>query len=109
MRGVLFVFLACAGCATVLASGTQPISIEANPGSQIIVDGQAVGPSPAIIEVPSHSDHTITVGDKTCHLEASVGAGWLILDILLIEMVFPIVVDAVTGDWKSIHATECRI
>jgi hypothetical protein len=105
----LVIVLAATGCATVLANGTQTISIEANPGAAIVVDGHQVGTSPAVIEVSSHDDHDIVVGEKGCHLSAGVGVGWLILDIVLIEMIFPIVVDAATGNWKSISVEECRI
>ena len=109
MRGVLAIVMTAAGCATLLSGNTQTISIEANPGAAIIVDGHQVGTSPAVIEVSSHDDHDIVVGEKGCHLGAGVSVGWVVLDILLIELIVPIIVDAATGNWKSISTDECRI
>ncbi len=108
MRGLSLLVVACAGCATLFNSGTQQLSIEANPGAPIVVDGLEVGKSPGVVEVSSHVDHDIVVGGRGCHLDAEVGVGWVIADIFLTGLI-GVVVDAVTGDWRSIHASECRI
>jgi hypothetical protein len=43
--------------------------------------------------------------DVTCMIGNSVGAGWVILDIL--GGLVPIIIDAVTGDWNSLDKNAC--
>ena len=45
--------------------------------------------------------------DAVCELKASVGAGWVILDIL--GGLLPVIVDAATGAWKSLDAQTCNV
>ena len=107
MKRLLPALALLSGCATLFADDVTRIQITASPGQQVIVDGAPAGRSPTVVEVSNHTDHVVVVGDRSCRLFASVGAGWVILDIL--AGVWPIVIDLVTEDWKGVQASGCQI
>jgi len=97
MRALLC--LALCGCATLFSDDTATIKISAYPGARVIVDGTVTGTSPITYVVNAHTSHTIIVGGHQCDIVASVGPVWIFLDI--VPGVWPLVVDAVTDDWKT--------
>jgi hypothetical protein len=109
----LIVFYSSAGCATILASKKKTMEFNSAPvGAEIWVNGNRVGTTPYQMELENGKDYTITYrmeGHKelTCIVGNSVGAGWVILDILL--GVVPVIVDAVTGDWNSLQQNSCNL
>ena len=103
------------GCATILNDDTRMVTIQSNPpGAQIIVDGVPAGVTPATIPMSNADDHQIVLNAagyaaQACFLESRVGAGWVVLDIILLPLILPIVVDAITGEWASLGQTQCYL
>jgi hypothetical protein len=106
MRLVLVLAL-MTGCATLFSTDTTTLQISANPGQQVLLDGAPAGLSPTSIVVDNHRSHIVTVGNNSCYLTSSVGAGWVILDI--VAGLVPIVIDAVTGEWSGMDAEVCQL
>lgn len=101
----IFVF-AVNGCATIFHGSTDKINFSSDPtGAQVYVNGQLMGITP--LEIKLESKHTYNIefrkegyANKTVVVTNSVGAGWIILDVLF--GLVPIIVDAATGNWYSL-------
>ncbi|HEY5948424.1 MAG TPA: hypothetical protein VIV40_23165 [Kofleriaceae bacterium] len=87
------------GCGTILNSRTA--TIYAPGGSS--VDG---APSP-IMASQKHAHEVVYPDGRRCIVESSVSAGYLVLDIVLFFTVLPLVIDAVTENWKTLDADSC--
>ena len=86
------------GCGTVLNGSTSTIV----PPKGATVDGVA-GPITASNQRP----HEVIYEDgRHCIVESSVSAGYVIADVVLWFLV-GVLVDAVTGDWKTLDADAC--
>lgn len=98
--------IAFSSCATILAKKTETVSIASEPhGADVYVNGFKMGTTP--IELNLKPDKTYMIEFKkdgfdtvTRIVNSDVVAGWIILDVFC--GVLPILVDAVTGDWKSL-------
>ena len=95
------------GCATLFSGNTATIQVSASPGQPVTIDGAPAGTSPTTLVVSTHTDHVVVVGDASCHLVSTVGAGWVVLDILTGAV--PLIVDAITGEWRSLDDKQCAI
>lgn len=101
------------GCATLFASKSTSVPAGSEPsGAEVFVDGNRVGMSPTTVELDHKRDHTVTfrkAGYKevTCTVTRSVGAGWVILDVL--GGLLPVVIDAATGSWNSLKPKLCNV
>ena len=99
-------------CATLFTSDKQLIAVSsAQPGAKVTVNGAPYGATPAQVPVDKTTSQIITITNPdgtqfTCAANATVGIGWVVLDILL--GVLPLVVDAITGKWKSLDQTICH-
>jgi len=77
-----------AGCATLFNDGQRTVSFNSTPGqAEIWIDGTRRGVTPYSLDLNNHRDHTVTFRkdghqDVICEITASVGAGWVILDVL---------------------------
>jgi hypothetical protein len=76
-------------------------------GAKVYVNGQLMGTTP--FETKLESKHTYTIEfrkegyeNRTVMITNSVGAGWIVLDVLFILLLVPIIVDAATGNWYSL-------
>jgi hypothetical protein len=74
-------------------------------GAKVFVNGHLMGNTP--IQLNLTSKHTYTIEfrkdgfeNRTVVVNASVGGGWVILDIL--GGLLPVIIDAATGDWYSL-------
>jgi hypothetical protein len=99
--GLIFLF---SGCATLFKGTSEEVSFGSNPlGAEIYIDGKLMGKTPAAFQLITKKTYVIEfkMGDKkkTINLNNSVGAGWIILDVL--GGLVPVVVDAITGAWYS--------
>ena len=109
----ILLLLATAGCATLFNDSTKPVAMGSTPaGAEVWINNVKRGTTPFSIDLGNHGNHTIIFRregheDAVCELKASVGAGWVILDFL--GGIIPIVVDAVTGAWKSLDAQTCNV
>lgn len=94
------------GCATVLKSSTELIYIQSDPaGARAVVNGLEVGVTPITYPANGTKDQVITLNKdgyapQTLFITSSVGAGWVVADILC--GFWPVVIDAATGNWKSL-------
>lgn len=109
--GLFFSFLAVASlillsCATIFKGSTDDVSFSSEPsGAKVYVNGNLLGTTPVQLELKSKSSYTIEFKKegyetKTVLLNNSVGAGWIILDIL--GGLIPVIIDAATGNWYEL-------
>ncbi len=102
-----------ASCATVFARDTREVMITSNPpGAEIMVNGRPAGMTPARIPVNDHERLEVTMsmpGYKPagCYINTSVGAVWVIVDLVLFYTIVPLVIDLVTGEWSSLNSEYC--
>jgi len=102
---LLFSFILYNGCATIFSGSREDVSFSSEPSTaKVIVDGQDRGTTPLKISLKKGKDYHIDIvkdgyQKKTFTVTYSLGAGWLILDIL--AGVIGVVVDAVTGNWNG--------
>ena len=104
---------AVAGCATLFNSGTKSIPMSSNPSAaEVWINEINRGATPITLELMNHESHTVVFRkegyqDVVCELTASVGAGWVVLDLL--GGLLPIIIDAATGEWKGIKQDTCNV
>lgn len=94
------------GCATLFKGSTEEVNFTSEPdGAKVYVNGMLLGTSPVQLELKSNKTYNIEFKKdgyetRSVILNNSVGAGWIVLDIL--GGVLPIIVDAATGDWYNL-------
>lgn len=96
LLGAIF---ALAGCGTIVngshATITPPI-------------GAYVNGTPGPVVASQHRSHEVVYADgRRCIVESRVGAGVVIVDVILLPLLIPIIVDAVTGNWRHLDASAC--
>jgi len=100
------------GCATLFKGSTDGVSFSSDPdGAKVYVNGTLLGTTPVQLELKSENSYSIEFRkegyeNRTVLLNNSVGAGWIVLDIL--GGLFPIVIDAATGNWYSLDQEHVR-
>lgn len=100
------------GCGTILTPSQALVTFTSDPpGADVLVDGMPVGRTPVQTLVSNRRDHVVTLqhdsGESTsCILYSSLGAGWLVLDILL--GLVPVIVDAATSGWNELEQYGCH-
>ena len=93
------------GCATIFSGGREDISFSSEPsGAKVLVNGQNEGVTPVTLAFKKGKEYTIEFvkegfNSKTLRLSYSIGAGWLILDIL--SGLLGVIIDAATGNWNG--------
>ena len=109
--GLFFSLIAVAvltfsSCATIFKGSTDEVKFSSDPvGAKVYVNGDMLGITPFPIELKSNKTYTIEFKKegyetKTVLLNNSVGAGWVVLDVL--GGLIPIVIDAATGNWYGL-------
>ncbi len=99
-------------CATLFKGSTEEVSFSSEPtGAEVYVNGQHMGETPFPLNLESDMHYTIEFRlegyeNKTVLINNSVGAGWIILDVL--GGLIPIIVDAATGDWYYLDETNVK-
>jgi hypothetical protein len=95
-----------ASCATVMKGNHSSIGFESDPrGVGVYVNGAYMGDTPLRLKLESRRDYTVEfVKDgfktKAVHLTNHIGAGWIVLDVIL--GLVPVLIDAVTGSWYDL-------
>lgn len=115
MRPLIALVLASqlAGCGAILNSSTADVTVSSNVSGEIYVDGQPTGATaPGVVRVGNHKDHVIGVRTAdgkvgTCQLTSSVGAGYVVLDVVFTALL-GVIVDAATSSWTSVDNT-CHV
>ncbi|MCX7788735.1 MAG: PEGA domain-containing protein [Spirochaetes bacterium] len=94
------------GCATLFKGTSQKVGYSSEPmGAKVYVNGQLMGTTPFEMEMKANRTYTIEFRkegyeNKTVVLNNSIGAGWIILDML--GGFIPVIIDAATGAWYSL-------
>jgi hypothetical protein len=100
------------GCASILKGSRETIDITSDPsGARVQINGIDVGSTPISAKVNGTDDQLIQVRkegfeSRSMLISSSVGAGWVIADVLC--GFWPIIIDAITGDWKSLDRTDAH-
>jgi hypothetical protein len=103
---VLIAVFCLSGCATIFKGSTDTVNFASQPDkASVYVNGINMGKSPISLELKSNKTYNIEFRldgyeSKNVMLNNSVGAGYIVLDILF--GIFPVVIDAATGDWYSL-------
>lgn len=74
-------------------------------GAKVYVNGTLLGTTPVQLELKSKNSYTIEFKKEGYEtrivlLNNSVGAGWIVLDVL--GGLIPIIIDAATGNWYTL-------
>ena len=110
---LIVALLAVTGCATLFNKGKRAVSFNSIPTeAEIWIDGIRRGVTPFSLDLNNHRDHMVIFRkeghqDVVCEITASVGAGWVILDV--VGGLIPVIVDAATGKWKSLDRGACNV
>lgn len=106
ISSILLVAYLFSSCATLFKGSTDTVNFSSDPsGAKVYVNGSLLGTTPVQLELKSNKTYTIEFKKdgfetKTVVLNNSVGAGWIILDIL--GGIIPVVIDAATGNWYEL-------
>lgn len=113
-KAVAFVILAvAAGCGTLFNSSTKAVSMSSTPTeAEVFIDGNRMGVTPVTLELDNQENHAVVFRkdgyeDVTCDIQTTVGAGYVILDIL--GGLVPVIIDAATGEWESLDSEVCNV
>ncbi|HUU05569.1 MAG TPA: PEGA domain-containing protein [Patescibacteria group bacterium] len=96
-------FLSLSGCATLFKGTSEKVNMESSPvRADVYVNGQFMGKTPMQLNLAVKRSYAIEFRaegyqSRTYHINNRVGAGWVILDVLL--GLVPVIVDAATGAW----------
>jgi hypothetical protein len=111
--GIFLLPLAIYGCATILKGSIDQVDVSSDPnGAKIYVNGEFMGKTPVHLRLSAKKTFFIEfVKDgyekKTYVLNSSVGAGWIVLDVVF--GLIPVVVDASTGAWYEFDDNSARV
>lgn len=101
------------GCATILKGSRESLTIVSEPsGAKVQINGIDLGNTPLTTRVHGTTDQMIQVRKegyetRSVLIASSVGAGWIVVDFFC--GVLPLLVDAVTGDWKSLDQNNVNV
>jgi len=111
---IAFSFYSLNGCATVFKGSTDTVSFASDPDeADLYVNGTNMGKTPTQLELASKDTYTIDFKKegyitKSMILNHSLGAGWLVLDIVFLLFLIPIIVDAATGNWNELDTNYMK-
>ncbi|MBE0645538.1 MAG: PEGA domain-containing protein [Bacteroidetes bacterium] len=94
------------GCAAIFKGTSENMTLSSMPdGAQIYMNGQYIGVTPMRIRLKSKGEYTFEYRKEghqkqVVYLSNSVGAGWIILDVLF--GLLPVIVDAATNAWYEL-------
>lgn len=103
---VVFVFY-FSSCAVIFKGNSSKVDTNSDPkGAQVFVNGNYMGDTPIRLKLESKRTYTIEFKkegfkSKTYNITNHVGAGWIVLDVLLTGLI-GVVVDAATGAWYGL-------
>jgi hypothetical protein len=95
--------LTFSGCAAIFKGSNSKLDATSDPaGAEVFVNGIPYGKTPVRLTLKSNATYTIEFKKEgfstvTRNITNSVGAGWIVLDILC--GLVPVIIDAATGSW----------
>jgi len=102
------------GCGVIFTSSHQVVTFDSDPrGAEVILDGMPIGRTPMQVSVDNRRSHMVAFEMEgaypaMCQLQASVGALWVVLDVLFTGLV-GIIIDAATNGWTTLQANACYV
>ncbi|MFI5263894.1 MAG: PEGA domain-containing protein [Candidatus Kapaibacterium sp.] len=111
---LLVLFVCFESCAAILSSDHAKLNVDSDPqGARIIVNGEAMGKTPAQLSLDKKKDQTIIFRldgyeNRTAVVASSAGVGWIICDILLGGLI-GIVIDAATKSWDVLEKDSIKV
>lgn len=110
MKTFLIIFICLShltlnGCATIFSGSSSEIALESEPTkAKVLLNGSNMGKTPLKLKLKKGKEYIIEFvkegyENKSLNMSYSLGAGWLILDIL--SGLIGIIVDAATGNWNG--------
>jgi len=100
------------GCATIFSGSTDTVELSSEPtGAQVYVNGAKRGTTPVTLTLKKGREYNLEFRKdqyetKGMALNYSLGAGWLVLDIL--SGLVGIIVDAATGNWNGFELDKYK-
>lgn len=110
--GVLLVLHLC-GCATIFKGTSEEVQFNSDPQrAEVYVDGVKMGQTPLTLKLESKKTYVIELRaegfePQTQTITNSVGAGWIVLDIL--AGLIPVIIDAATGAWYHLSTKNVNM
>lgn len=101
-------------CAAILNGSKSEVSFDSDPrGAKVYDNGNLLGKTPISGELTKKKEHSIEFrldgyDTKTQIISSSLGAGWLILDILLTGII-GIAIDAATQSWNGLDQDRVKV
>lgn len=109
---LLITFIYLNGCATIFSGSSEDVSLESDPPkAKVLLNGSSMGKTPLTLKLQKGKSYIIEFikegyENKTLNLSYSLGAGWLILDIL--SGLIGIIVDAATGNCNKFEYSNYK-
>jgi len=109
---LIFLFFV-SGCGALFLASEKQFPLYSSPeAAEVWIEGRRVGITPMEFELDNKKNHLITFkkegfDDISCRLNSSVSPGIVVLDVL--AGFVPLIIDAVTGEWKRIPKDECFV
>lgn len=106
MRAAALAVATMMGCATIFAGGPDNVPITTNPpGAYVYLNGQVVGQTPLVVKLDrgsSSADIRIYYpGFQPVQIQRYKSFNWWTIgDFPILAMIFPVVIDVVTGNWQ---------
>jgi hypothetical protein len=103
---VAIIAFVLSGCAALFKGSTAPVNFSSDPGgAKVYVNGSLLGTTPFELELKSNKTYKLEFKKdgfetRTVMLNNSVGAGWIVLDVL--GGLLPVIIDAATGNWYNL-------
>jgi hypothetical protein len=103
---LICISVAFSGCAAIFKGSNSNLNATSDPsGAKVYVNGELYGKTPINLRLKSSKTYTIEFKKEgyetvTRNISSSVGAGWIILDIL--GGLIPVIIDAATGSWYDL-------
>ena len=94
------------GCATIFKGANAKVDMQSSPvQADVYVNGVLMGRTPLQLNLAVKKSYAIEFRadgfqPRVYHINNRVGAGWVILDVLL--GLVPVIVDAATGSWYQL-------
>lgn len=104
---LLSLFFILSGCAAVFTGGRGKVNATSNPaGAEVWVNGEKMGQTPVTLRLKTKGEYQVVIKkegykEQTFKLTNKVGAGWIILDVVL--GLVPVIVDAATKSWYTFN------